>query len=103
MARRIQFMGTRLVESGGLGWQRNKDTGTYETEIFGIKYELEHRRRNSRVEPGTDTGWYLYSRNDTHFFGEWCGTKLFDAVEEASDLIHKTDLRGEGYEPKEDA
>lgn len=103
MAKRIQFMGTKLVESdSGIGWQRNKETGVYETETFGISYELEHRRRNARVEPGSDNGWHLYSRGDSHFFGEWCGYKLFDAIEEASGLIIKADLRGEGYEKKEE-
>lgn len=106
MARRIQFMGTKLVESSsGLGWQRERasaaspGSGRYVTDMFGITYELEKRHRSPGDTP--DTGWYLYSREVTYFFGEFCDIKLFDAIEEASDMILKADLRGEGYEKEE--
>jgi hypothetical protein len=104
MARRIRRVGQQLIEAdNGIGWERERasavsvSSGRYVTEIFGISYELEKRRRNARVEPGTDTGWYLYSRNDTYFFGEFCGSRLMEAVDEASEMIIKSDLRGPGY------
>lgn len=108
MARRTHHMGQALIEAeNGFGWTREKasvasvGTGRYVTEIFGITYELEKRRRNARVEPGTDTGWYLYSRGVSYFFGEWCGVTLLPAIDEASELINRADLRGDGYERKE--
>ena len=68
--------------------------------VFGITYELEKRRRSPGDTP--DTGWYLYSCGaDGGFFGEYCDRTLLPAVDEASKMIAKTDLRGPGYE-KED-
>jgi hypothetical protein len=104
MARRVRHMGERLIEAdNGVGWSRERasvasvSSGRYTTEIFGVRYELEKRRR-SRVEPGSDTGWHLYSLNNTYFFGEFCGSTLMEAVDEASEVIIKADLRGPGYE-----
>ena len=108
MARRAQHMGERYIEAdNGFGWTRERasvasvSSGRYVMEIFGITYELEKRRRNVRVEPGTDTGWYLYSRNDPEFYGEFAGYTLLPAIDEASQMIAKADLRSEGYERKE--
>lgn len=99
MAKRIQCEGKKLIEGeGGIGWER-QETGEYQTELFGVTYELRKRRR-SKVEPG-DTGWYLYSSGsfDHGFFADYaCGT-LMEAIDEANDMIIKLDLRGPGYEP----
>lgn len=93
-------MGERYIEAdNGLGWALRAD-GMYVTEIFGVSYEMEKRRR-SRVEPGSDTGWHLWSRPGTHFMGEFCDRTLLSAIDEASEMIAKADLRGEGYEEKE--
>lgn len=105
MAKRMQAEGQRFVQAdNGLGWSRERasvvsvGSGRYVTTIFGITYELEKRRRNARVEPGTDTGWYLYSRGDSYFCGEFCDSTLLPAIDAASDMIVKADLRGEGHE-----
>lgn len=105
MAKRRQAEGERYIEAdNGFGWARQRasvasvESGRYETFILGVHYELEKRRRNARVEPGADTGWYLYSHGDSHFFGEWCGATLLPAIDAASLMIARADLRGEGYE-----
>lgn len=107
MARRRQADGERYIEAdNGFGWTRERasvasvSSGRYFTEVFGIEYELEKRRR-SRQEPGTDTGWYLYSRGSCmYFFGDFAGYTLLPAIDEASKMIAEADLRGEGYERK---
>lgn len=89
-------MGERYIEAdNGFGWTRQPQTGNYEVTVFGVVYELEKRK-------GDGDGWYLYTvKNSTHFFGEWCGYTLLGAVDEASNLIAKADLRGPGYETEE--
>lgn len=106
MARRRQADGERYIEAdNGFGWSRKRasvvsvESASYFTEVFGIEYQLEKRRRSPGDTP--DTGWYLYSYGVSGgFFGEWCGSTLPTAIDEASDLINKADLRGEGYEVK---
>lgn len=109
MARHRQSDGEKYIEAdNGIGWTRQKASvasvlsGNYEAYLFGIRYELEKRRRSVR-EPGADTGWYLYSHGDTYFFGEFCDRTLLSAIDEASKLITAADLRGEGYERKGNA
>ena len=104
MARRKQADGERYIEAdNGFGWARKRasvQSSSYEAFILGVRYELEKRRRSPGDTP--DTGWYLYSYGESGgFFGEWCGSMLLPAIDEASKLIAKADLRGEGYE-KED-
>ena len=108
MARRRQAEGERYIEAdNGFGWSKKRasvasvERGSYYATIFGVEYELEKRRRSPGDTPGT--GWYLYSYGvPGGFFGEWCGSTLLSAIDEASKMIAKADLRGEGYE-KEDA
>ncbi len=102
MARRTQHLGQRMIEAdNGFGWTRDPDTGKYVTEVFGVTYEMEKRRKN-RNDECPDTGWYMYSKGaDGGWFGEWCGKTITMAVDEASELIAERDLRGPGYE-KED-
>lgn len=99
MAKRIQWCGKKLIEGeGGIGWER-QENGKYQTELFGVTYELVKRRR-SKIERG-DTGWYLYSDGapDGNFFGDYASSTLLEAVDEANEMIIKLDLRGPGYEP----
>jgi hypothetical protein len=104
MARRRQADGEKYIEAdNGFGWTPDRSSVgglsayRYRTTIFGITYELERRGGTQEM-----FGWYLYTiKGSTHWFGEWCGNTLLPAVDEASALIAKTDLRGEGYE-KED-
>ena len=92
MARRRQADGERYIEAdNGFGWTPDAESGRYETTVFGIEYELEKRR-------GDGEGWHLYTRKGSHFWGEWCAYTLLEAVDEASKMIAKADLRGEGYE-----
>jgi hypothetical protein len=95
MARRKQADGERYIEAdNGFGWTRCSDNGNYQTTVFGVTYELE--RRGGTQE---DFGWYLYTiKGSTYFFGEYCARNLLPAIDEASELIAKTDLRGKGYE-----
>lgn len=100
MARYKQADNVRYIEANnGFGWICLPD-GKRQTEVFGMVYELERRAR-SRKEPGSLTGWHLYSVNHSHFFGEFCDRTLLWAVDVASEIIAKTDLRGEGYEKEE--
>ncbi|KUL44788.1 hypothetical protein ADL22_12660 [Streptomyces sp. NRRL F-4489] len=99
MAKRIQWCGKKLIEAdGGIGWER-QESGKYQAELFGVTYELEKRRR-SKAERG-DPGWYLYSSGapDGNFSGDYTSSTLMEAVEEATTMLLKLDLRGPGYEP----
>lgn len=101
MARRRQAEGERYIEAdNGFGWTRERGAsvlsvvpGVYVTKIFGVTYTLEKFR-----DPQGEHGWYLYSRKNTHFTGQYCEATLLPAIDEASKLIAKADLRGEGYE-----
>jgi hypothetical protein len=104
MARRRQADGERFIEAdNGFGWTADRSSVAgltryrYRTTVFGVEYELEKRGGTQEM-----FGWYLYSiKGSTHFFGEWCAQNLLPAIDEASKLIVKADLRGEGYERSE--
>lgn len=107
MARYRQAEYQRYVEAdNGFGWTKKKaslesvDPNKWVLALFGVDYELEKRFRNIRDE-AYDTGWYLYTVGVEGFFGEYCASTLMPAIDEASRLIAKADLRGEGYERKE--
>lgn len=101
MARRRQADSERYIEAdNGFGWSPRRASVVgfsfykYETTVFGITYELE--KRGGKHE---DTGWYLYNATGgQHFFGEWCARTLLPAIDEASALIVKADLRAPGFE-----
>lgn len=93
MARRMQIKGKKVIRAdNGLVWSRNSglgryERGNYETELSGVRYELERRSwsPDSRVD---DSGWYLSSFNLTNgFTGEWCGSTIVDAVDAATTKI----------------
>jgi hypothetical protein len=100
MAKRHQ-RGNRqcIVADSGFIWtpERSAVLSThfycYTTEIFGVKYRLEKFR-----DPEGEQGWYLYSVRPAHFMGEYCERLLLPAIDAASEMIAKADLRGEGYE-----
>lgn len=107
MAARKQHMGERIIEAdNGFGWTRRRgssalaiSTGTYETDVFGVSYKLE-----KFDHPRDEAGWYLYSpSHPSDIWGEFCATNLLPAIDVASEMIVKADLRGEGYEKKEDS
>ncbi|MET9816858.1 hypothetical protein [Streptomyces sp. NPDC006355] len=89
-----KYCGTAITGDDGYGWVREtewgKRTGRWVREYLdedGTRYVLEKRKRNPK--DGTmDTGWYLYdSRPSGGFFGEWCSSRILDAVDEANRLI----------------
>jgi len=101
MAKRKQADHQRYIEAdNGFGWTADRASPVsteryhYRTTIFGITYELE--KRGGRYE---DWGWYLYTvKGSAYFLGEFCDRTLLPAIDEASEMIAKADLRGEGYE-----
>lgn len=104
MAKYAQINGDKkkvITTDGGITWRRNSGLGHYErgnweTELYGVRYEIEKRKWSPGDTP--DTGWYLYSFNVTGgFFGEWCGTTILEAAEVATNKIHERDLRTEQY------
>jgi hypothetical protein len=106
MARHRQADHERYIEAdNGFGWTRQRSASVlavqrvaHATEIFGVRYRLE-KFRDPRGQPG----WYLYSSipgAQGGFHGEYCEELLLPAIDEASKLIAKADLRGEGYERK---
>lgn len=107
MARRKQADRQKYIEAdNGFGWTKERASATsvqssmHATTVFGITYELEKRRRAPGDTP--DTGWYLYSRGVSCFFGEFCDSTLLPAIDRASEMIAKADLRGEGYEKEKE-
>lgn len=102
MAKRKQWQGEKIIEAdNGVGWSYRRGytplsihSGVWWTEIFGLTYRL--------VKFQTD-GWCLYLGDDVnpHFYGEACADTLLEAVDVASEMILKANLRGEGYEKKE--
>ena len=91
-----------IEADNGFGWTRQRSSSilaaqrvAYGTQIFGVRYRLE----KFRDEKGR--AWYLYSSTpgaQGGFYGEYCDRTLMAAIDRASELIVKADLRGEGYE-----
>jgi hypothetical protein len=87
-----------IVADNGFGWAPERSSVLsvqfycYTTEIFGVRYRLE-----KFLDPDGDRGWYLYSVRPAHFMGEYCDKLLLSAIDVASEMIDKADLRGEGY------
>jgi hypothetical protein len=80
-----------IVSEIGYGWVRErsfgKETGRWvRNDEWGSRFVLEKRTRNPK-DGTTDTGWYLYDNHGGGFFGEWCGSRILDAVDEANRLI----------------
>lgn len=99
MAKRVQVDGKKVLDTeGGLTWSREaglkkSERGKYEAEMHGVQYQLE-KRTWSQQEPDCDTGWYLYSTNVYGgFFGAWCASTIVEAVDVATEMILKRDLR----------
>jgi hypothetical protein len=92
-----------MIEAdNGIGWTRHHgsaalaiEPGRWETEVFGLTYRLE-KFANPR-------GWCLYlgTSVNPHFHGEYCGPTVLDAIDVASYMITKADLRAEGHEKEE--
>lgn len=81
----------RFIESeGGLTW-RKTEQGYWGTTFEDVTCELEKRRACPGDTP--DTGWYLYTKG-VHggYFGEWCGSLVREAVDEADRLIRSVDM-----------
>jgi hypothetical protein len=90
MGRYRTSKGERLIESDrGTTWAQE---GRRWKGVFrGVGCELEKRRASPGDTP--DTGWYLYT-NGVHggYFGEWCGRRVLEAVDEADRLLRSTEL-----------
>lgn len=103
MAVRRVHMGERIIEAdNGFGWSFQRGywpltvhCGVWKLELFGLTYHLAKYG-------GSEPGWYLYLGRDVnrHFYGEPCGLKVMAAIDKATELITKADLRGEGYEKR---
>lgn len=103
MAVRKQWQGKKIIEAdNGFGWERKHgspglsiESGVWVTEIFGLTYRL--------AKFADPPGWCLYlgTEPNPHFYGEFCAANLLSAVDVASEMIAKADLRGPGYEKKE--
>lgn len=92
MARYSTADGVRgIVCDDGYGWLPF-DGAWRRNDEDGAGFTLEKRRRNPR-DGTTDTGWYLYSDEANGFFGEWCGTRILEAADEANRLIGRLDQR----------
>lgn len=105
MARYRQADHERYIEAdNGFGWVRKRGSsalsvlpGIYQLDLLGIEYKLEKFE-----DFWAEKGWYLYSlQKPAHFWGEFCAVNLLPAIDRASELIAKADLRGEGYEKEE--
>jgi hypothetical protein len=87
MAKYSQADGVRgITGEDGYGWMPGDGTAWLRSD--GPGYVLEKRRKNPK-DGTTDTGWYLYTEGETGFFGEWCGSRILDAVDEANRLIDR--------------
>lgn len=72
-----------ITGDDGLGWLPD---GKRWQCSYGTGYTLEKRVRNLK-DSTPDTGWYLYSNAPGGLFGEWCGSRILDAVDVANELI----------------
>lgn len=86
MAKYSTSAGVRyIVGNDGRAWRPVDGAWVSQPTSDSPEYVLEKRRR-SKVEGG-DTGWYLYDDQPGGFFGEWCGSRILDAVDEADRQI----------------
>lgn len=89
MARYTRADGARwIMGESGHGWVPTD--GAYVRDgREGPVFTLEKRRRDP--ENGTaDTGWYLSDDRSGGFLGEWCGSRLLEAVDKADLLIRSS-------------
>lgn len=63
-------------------YRRSRYRTLYATAADGTEYELEWRRLVPNDTPCT--GYHLYGAG---YFGEFCGRRLAEAVEEANNII----------------
>lgn len=103
MAARASFLGKKIiVADNGTRWffrrgyvVLSNHSGEWTTTVQGLTYRLVRFG-------GDDPGWCLYLGEELnpHFYGEPCGLKVMAAIDKATELITKADLRGEGYEKR---
>jgi hypothetical protein len=87
MAKYSRTDGVRgITGEDGYGWMPGDEGAWLRSD--GPGYVLEKRRRNPK-DGATDTGWYLYTEGETGFFGEWCGSRILEAVDEANRMIER--------------
>lgn len=87
MGRYCMADGVRGIEGdNGYGWTRLPDGRWVCRDENNDLHTLESRRRNPRDGVST-SGWHLYSDGMHGWFGEWCGSRILDAVDAAGDLI----------------
>ncbi len=75
-----------ITGDDGYGWIPGDGGAWIRNAGDGPVYVLEKRRRNPKDDTA-DTGWYLYDDQPGGFFGEWCGRRILDAVDEANRQI----------------
>ncbi|MEU7147101.1 hypothetical protein AB0B15_03530 [Streptomyces sp. NPDC045456] len=85
----------RITGEDGHGWTPGDGRSWVRDATNGPVYVMEKRRKNL-VDESPDTGWYLYDDTSNGFFGEWCGSRILEAVDEANRLIAETEARHEG-------
>ncbi|MEU3522350.1 hypothetical protein AB0E62_00480 [Streptomyces sp. NPDC038707] len=96
MARYSTSAGVRgIAGESGDRWLPGDSGAWLRSDSNGPSYVLEKRTRNSKDET-RDTGWYLYDDQPNGFFGEWCGTRILEAVDKANQMINEA-TRGEKY------
>lgn len=90
MAKYRTAEGERYIEGdGGHGWA--PVDGAYVLDLRGLgTYTLEKRRRSPKDGTHT-TGWYLYSEggSEATYFGEFCASRILEAVDVADDMIFR--------------
>lgn len=88
MARYVKAEGTtHLLGDSGYAWVRNGSA--WERDVQGDQgqsFMLERRTRNAKDDTHT-TGWYLYDDVSGGFFGEFCSSRVTQAVDVADNLI----------------
>jgi len=91
MAKYRTVKGERCIESeDGRRWTKD-DGGRWTCSIGTVMCELEKRVACPGDTP--DTGWYLYTNGASGgYFGEWCGRRILEAVDEATQLLGRVDL-----------
>jgi hypothetical protein len=90
VAKRSTADGVRgIMGDDGHGWLPG-DRGRWIRVERGVTYALEKRRRNPK-DGTTHAGWYLYGDQPGTPFGEGCGSRILEAVDEANRVISEVE------------
>lgn len=93
-----------FISSSGIEWFKERCPSIlsvcpvmYTTEVNSVRYMIQ----KYRDEDSDGHRWFLYTCDQPGFYAEPCSSLLLISIDQATEMIVKADLRGDGYERPE--